>query len=97
MQIDDLVFEPLISFDSAGANTQRCRADYKTTSIMWETYFPWHGEPRDKFIVDLVVKASEVILNGRLADYLYTDAGFGYPEFDKLEDAVAWVDNFLDV
>lgn len=95
--MNDLVFEPLVSFDHAGASTQRCRAQYKTTSIMWETYFPWYGEPRDKFIVDIIVKASEIILNGILADYLYTDEGFGYPEFGRLDDAIAWIDNFLDV
>lgn len=93
--IEQLEFHPLIRFFKCGTEIQRCETTYKNTNIMWETIFPWNifKDPIDTFMVDRIVKSSEIIKDAAINENYYTAEGYGYPEFKTLEDAINYIDS----
>jgi len=92
--IENLIFEPVISYFSYGNETQICRTTYKGVIITWRTFFPFNifKDPTDYFIVDRIIPNTCVVNNGVINENCYTEDGFGLPEFKTLEDAIAYLD-----
>lgn len=93
--IDNLEFEPVIAFSKCGNQIQRCRTKYKGIYIQWETFFHWNifKDPTDSFLVDRIVKSDSLIKNGFVNENYYTAEGYGFPQFEKLEDAILYINN----
>lgn len=93
--IDNLIFEPIISFCAGGKEIQRCSANYKGINIMWETAFPFNFFKKlyNHFVLDIIVKKDNKIKNGNVNCNYYTESGFGYPDFENLEDAINYIDS----
>lgn len=94
--ISYLTFVPRNRFSSRGDDIQICETTYLNVIISDRTVFPRNvfRDPFDIYIVDLIVPADSEIENGTVNIDMYTDEGFGYPEFKTLEDAIIFVYNF---
>ena len=91
-----LTFEPRNRFSSHGNEIQICETTYLNTIISNTTVFPWNvfKNPIDIFTVDLIVPAETKIEDGEVNVNMYTDEGFGYPEFKTIEDAILFINTF---
>ena len=94
MNIDNLIFEPLVSFNSNGNEIQRCATVYKGIQIMWQTIFFWNifKSPEDSFYVDRIMPENIKIENGSVVN-IYEENGFGTPVFKSLESAIKFIDS----
>lgn len=97
-KIDELIFEPRCKFMSAGNEHQRSVTHYKGIEIMEMVIFPWNifKSPSFLYVVDLIIPNNTVIQNGIINSDMYTDEGFGYPQFEELEHAVEYIDKFKE-
>jgi hypothetical protein len=93
-----LTFEPRNRFSDRGNEIQICEAIYLNTTISMRTFFPWNifKDPTDTFTVDLIVPITEIVEKGRINVDLYTDEGFGYPEFTTIEDTIIYIKHKKD-
>ena len=91
-----LTFVPKNRFSSRGDDIQICETTYLNVIISNRTIFPRNifRDPFDIYIVDLIVPADYKIKNGTVNIDMYTDEGFGYPEFTTIEDAIVFIYNF---
>jgi len=96
MEINDLIFEPIVCYTSGGNQTQVCSTTYKNIGITWRTYFPWSifKEPTDSFVADLILPMDTIVENGNMSDAYYTEEGYGLPQFKTLEDTIKFIDNY---
>ena len=88
-----LTFEPRNRYSSCGNEIQVCEAMYLNTAISMTTFFPFNvfRDPIDTFTVDLIVPADMKIEDGEVNTDLYTDEGYGYPEFKTIENAIIFI------
>lgn len=93
MSIDNLEFEPLSRHMSCGNEVQLAKTVYKGVEILERTYFPWNPlkDSTVFYTVDLVFPIGTMDC---LADWMYTEEGFGVPHVDTLEKAIEIIDNF---
>lgn len=93
-----LTFEPRNRFFTHGNEIQICETTYLNTIISMTTFFPWNifKDTTDTFTVDLIVPITEIVENGRINVDLYTDEGFGCPEFTTIEDAIIYIKHKKD-
>jgi hypothetical protein len=91
-----LTFEPRNRFSSHGNEIQICETTYLNTIISNTTFFPWNvfKGPIDIFTVDLIVSAETKIQGGEINVNMYTDSGYGYPQFTTIEDAIIFIKAF---
>jgi hypothetical protein len=94
--IKKLRFEPIVRFNSCGNDIQRCGTKFNNVAITWETFFPFNifSEPKDLFIVDLIVPIDCETPNGTISQNYYTEDGFGVPIFTTLEDSILFIYNY---
>ena len=91
--ISYLTFVPRKRFSDRGNEIQVCEAMYLNTAISMRTFFPFNvfSDPIDTFTVDLIVPADMKIEDGEVNTDLYTDEGYGYPEFKTIENAIIFI------
>jgi hypothetical protein len=91
-----LTFEPRNRFESRGDDIQICETTYLNVIISNRTTFPRNifRDPFETYTVDLIVPADTKVENGTINIDLYTDEGFGYPEFKSIEDAIIFINAF---
>lgn len=95
MTIDDLIFEPISQRMSNGNEIQHAKTVYKGVEIHERTFFPFNifKEPKVWYIVDLIFPMEAMSC---ITDKYYCEEGFGVPEVDTLEEAVAIIDKFKE-
>lgn len=93
MTIDEIIFEPVSRHMSGGNEIQHAKTSWRGIEIHERTFFPWSPfkEAKTWYIVDLIFPMDAMPC---ITDAYYTDEGFGVPEVDTLEEAVAIIDNF---
>ena len=93
MNIDEIIFEPVSRNFSGGNENQHAKTLYKGVEIHERTFFPWNFMKPSLtwYIVDLIFPIGTMEC---LTDKYYTEEGFGVPEVDTLEEAIAIIDNF---
>ncbi len=93
---DTLEFEPIANYFSHGNQIQKCETKVQGIEILWTTFFPYNifKDPADWFLVNLILPMDTVVIDGRLNPNYYTDEGFGMPEFDTLETAVNFIEQY---
>jgi hypothetical protein len=91
-----LTFEPKNRFTSRGDDIQICETTYLNVRISNMTIFPRNifRDPFEIYTVDLIVPADTNVENGTINIYMYTNEGFGYPEFKTIEDAILFINTF---
>ena len=91
-----LTFVPKNRFSSRGDDIQICETTYLNVIISNRTVFPRNifRDPFDIYIVDLIVPTDSKIKNGTVNIDMYTDEGYGYPEFKTIEDSIIFINAF---
>ncbi len=93
--MENLIWNPLYNYYSGGDNIQICDTVYKGVRITWRTRFYWDifKDPSDNFELDLILPISTKPENGYMQEG-YCEQGYGYPAFDKLENAIKFIDKW---
>ena len=91
----EIEFEPLASIINHGRNLQESVCLYHNTAVRELSIFPniFSTEKVTTFYwVEVLIPKGTFIPNGILDMCLYTDDNHGNPRFDKLEDALDYID-----
>jgi hypothetical protein len=98
-EINKLVFRPETRHMSAGNEIQHCSTEYLNVGVTCVTYFPFNIliNIYTWYIVDLVLPMDTKVEKGKMSACYYTDAGYGLPVFDELEDVIAFINKFKGI